>query len=74
MGIGFVSDRMGRFTIPLDYKTDAIGLRIDRIRASNGAAGRATASLECKGPCTPFDAGDIALVDLQPKIQISSYV
>lgn len=53
------TDADGRFTIPLNERTDASELRIDRISTLDGRSTRVAQSSKWKGPCDPFDAGDI---------------
>jgi len=63
MGTSGRTSSDGRFIIALDdYRTDAIELRIDGVRAPGGRLARVPNSPKWKGACEPFDAGDIECV------------
>jgi hypothetical protein len=64
MAIGASIDVRGLFSIPLDGRTDAVRLELQRVRASDGRLARAATAQEWNGPCEPFDAGDIECVFL----------
>lgn len=52
----------GRFTIALDYRTDATGFGIGRVRARGGRSASVPNSPTWSRPCEPFDAGDVECV------------
>ncbi len=62
MGTAGVTDTDGRFTVALDYRTDASELMIDRISTRDGRTAHVAQPSKWKGTCEPFDAGDIECV------------
>jgi len=56
------TNAQGRFTIALDYRTDAVGLELQGIRSADKGLAHAGRLPKWDGPCEPFDAGDIECV------------
>lgn len=50
-----------RFVLPLDYRTDVIRIRFEPIQATDCRRFHVVTDPTWKGPCEPFDAGDIQL-------------
>jgi len=57
--MGARSGEDGRFTIALEHRTDATQLAIDLVHGAGGRRARSESTVSWKGPCEPFDAGEI---------------